>query len=210
MVGDSMAATDFGRALEKRLDEHPKLDCRRRGKSSTGLARPDFFDWMAEGAKQVKKARPDLVIVVIGGNDGQDLKPKKKGRRVFWKSNKWEPAYRARVEAFIDLLAADGRRVLWLELPVMDRKHLEGKLKRIRAVQVEALDAKSDVAWYVDTRRHFIGDRDEILRKVKVRGYKRQQRLRQDDGIHFTLPGANYFADAVLPDVLEVLGLGEP
>ena len=208
LIGDSMAATDFGRELEKRLDQHADIDCRRKGKSATGLARPDFFNWTTEGAKQVKRAEPDLVIVVIGGNDGQDLiTPNRKGRRVHWNGRRWQDAYRARVEAFVDLLTGAGRRVLWLELPVMDHRSLEKKLKTIRAVHREAIDAKSDVAWYVDTRRHFVGDDDRLLRKVRVKGYKKLQRLRQEDGIHFTVAGSRYFADAVYPEIVEILGL---
>src|SRR5688572_2790634 len=49
IIGDSMAATDFGVALEKQLDAHRYISCVRWGKSATGLARPDYFDWMRAG-----------------------------------------------------------------------------------------------------------------------------------------------------------------
>jgi len=44
ILGDSLAATGFGAMLEKRLDAREDVVCYRKGKSASGLARPDFFD----------------------------------------------------------------------------------------------------------------------------------------------------------------------
>lgn len=212
ILGDSMAATDFGRALEKQLDRRPDVTVARRGKSSTGLARPDYFDWMAESARRVKKHDPDLVVVIIGGNDGQDLQklPKAKGpKRVFWKSDKWPAAYADRVTDFCMSMLTDYRRVVWLELPVMDHRRLEKKLELIRRVQREALAKLEPRVHYVATRDHFLSEKGRLLRKVKAPGYKRPQQLRQEDGIHFTVPGGRYFADRVAKDVLAALGVTE-
>lgn len=195
-----MAATDFGRALHRRLAAKPGLVVRRRGKSATGLARPDFFDWSAEARRQLARHGPDTIIVVVGGNDGQDLLGGR--RRVHWNKPKWDAAYAERIRAWVDLLAADGRSVLWLELPVMARPRLEGKLSRIRAVQREVIDAHPSATW-VATRRHFFEGkrlRTEVVMK------KERYPLRQEDGIHFTRPGAAWFAAQVLPDVLARLG----
>ena len=197
IVGDSMAATDFGRALQRRLDAHVGLKAVRRGKSATGLARPDYFDWMSEAQRQLKRHKPDLVVVIIGGNDGQDLIPKTKGRRVHWNKPKWKDAYAARVQAFTRLLMGDERRVAWIELPAMDRKRFERKLSFIREVQKTALAELGPRVRYVSTRDIFYDDNGRLRRKIKARGKK--VALRQDDGIHFSLPGSQYFADAVYP-----------
>ena len=205
IVGDSMAATDFGRALQKRLQAHAKLSAVRRGKSSTGLARPDFFDWMSEAERQLRRHDPDLVVVIIGGNDGQDLIPKEKGRRVHWNKPKWKDAYAARVQAFARLLMGDDRRVAWLELPAMDRRRFEGKLRLIRDVQKKALAELGPRVVYVSTRDFFYDDRGQLRRKIS--DGKRRVPLRQDDGIHFSLKGSHYFADRVLPALLNEWGL---
>lgn len=191
-----MAATDFGRALHERLAAEPGLVVRRRGKSATGLARPDYFDWTAAATRLIARHRPDTILVVVGGNDGQDLLGGR--RRVHWNKPGWDAAYADRVRAWVDLLTEDGREVLWLELPVMARPRLEGKLARIRAVQREVIDTHSESTW-VGTRRHFFrGDR--MLTDIVQKGDRYP--LRQEDGIHFTRPGAAWFAERVLPDVL--------
>lgn len=208
LIGDSMIATDYGRQLERRLDRHPRVDARRRGKSATGLARPDYFDWMGEAKRRLKQHDPDVVVVVIGGNDGQDLIDKaKKKRRVIWKTKKWAPGYTERLEAFVKLLAGTERTVVWLELPAMAKPRLEKKLKTIRAVQKTALAKFSDEVVYVPTRALFYDAKDKLRTAVKVRGYKKKQALRQEDGIHFTVPGAKYFADGTAKAVLKAAGI---
>ena len=205
VLGDSLAATAFGALLERSLDEHPMVECVRRAKSATGLARPDFFDWVAEGKQQAATSSPDLIIVILGGNDGQDLieKDDKRGR-VQWQSEAWDDAYALRVQKFVDVMAAEGRRVMWLGLPRTDTKNFEGKLVKIRAVQQDAL-AKRPEAVYVDTTPLVTDNDGNLLRKVDFGG--RSGPLRESDGIHFTMHGSRYFAERVFPLVLNELGL---
>ncbi|MFP2902818.1 hypothetical protein [Corallococcus sp. 4LFB] len=71
LLGDSLIATGFGEYLQNQLAAHPRIRCERRAKSSTGLARPDFFDWLEVGQQEVRQHQPDVVVVILGGNDGQ-------------------------------------------------------------------------------------------------------------------------------------------
>lgn len=199
IVGDSMAATDFGRELASELERRADVEVSRRGRSSSGLARPDFFDWFEEGARLVKRHRPDLVVVVIGGNDGQDLRPKTEGRWVHWRSERWAEAYQARTNAFLDRMASKDRRFVWIELPAMEHRRLEGKLKTIRAVQAEALAARDDVLAQVPGRPCFY-DGPSLLRTVPT-GPDAGAPMRLDDGIHFTVPGARHYAACVAPAI---------
>ncbi|MEZ4450096.1 MAG: DUF459 domain-containing protein [Nannocystaceae bacterium] len=206
ILGDSLAATGFGAVLEKRLDEHPDIECFRKAKSASGLARPDFFDWMGEAQKQVKDRDPHLVVVIMGGNDGQDLTNKTgKGKRVHWNSDEWNEAYRERIASFLDGVRGEGRKVLWLGLPKMGMQSFEKKLELIRDVQQNAL-ADFDEATYLDTIPYFVDDKGNLQDKADV-GKRKNQTLRADDGIHFTMAGSEYFAERVYPEVLKVIGL---
>jgi len=204
ILGDSLAATGFGALLERRLDAHPNVVAYRKARSSSGLARPDFYDWMGEAKRQVKARLPDVVVVIIGGNDGQDLTSKSgKGKRVRWKSDGWNEAYRGRVAGFIEELRGEGRKVLWLGLPRTGTVSFEKKLVLIREVQIDAMAEFDDVE-YFDTSPFFVNDRGGLRRTANV-GKKKNQALRADDGIHFTMAGAQYFADQIYPEVLRSL-----
>lgn len=207
ILGDSLAATGFGALLEKKLDAHADVECFRKGKSASGLARPDFFDWPTEAGKQLEFRKPDLVVVIMGGNDGQDL-TRKKGKRVSWSDpDAWKADYRTRMDEFLASLAADDRKVLWLGLPTMGMRSLETKLETIRQIQREAVEALGDRARYVDTAPFVTAEDGSLLAEAKVGGSKKPQAIRAEDRIHFTMSGSEYFADKVLPEVFSVLGV---
>jgi hypothetical protein len=207
ILGDSLAATGFGALLERKLDAHPNIDCDRKAKSATGLARPDFYDWEAEAKKQVAARTPDLVVVIMGGNDGQDLTPKSgKGKRVGWKSDGWNAAYKARVADFLKEIGVAERKVLWLGLPKSELGSFEQKLEVIRQVQSEAVAELGEAGTYIDTTPFLTDSTGALLEKATV-GKRKDQELREDDGIHFTMAGSEFFADKVYPEVLRVLGL---
>jgi len=209
ILGDSLAATGFGALLERKLDAHPHVVCYREGKSASGLARPDFFDWLEMGKKHAEFRQPDLVVVIMGGNDGQDITRRKNGdgKRANWKSDGWAEEYRARVDAFLAGIAAPGRKVLWLGLPFMGLRSLEEKLTLIRDVQKTAVEALGDGHSYVDTVPFVTTEDGQMLTLAKVGPRGKNQTIRADDKIHFTMAGSEYFADRVYPEVLDVLGL---
>lgn len=207
VLGDSLAATGFGALLEKRLDEHPDIECFRKAKSATGLARPDFYDWESEAKKAVDQRKPDLVVVIMGGNDGQDLTTKSgKGKRVAWKSDGWNDAYKERIAEFLSEISAEGRKVLWLGLPRTGTTSFEQKLTTIREVQSQALADFGEAGVYLDTTPFITDSAGELIDSAAV-GKRKAQALREDDGIHFTMAGSEFFADKVYPEVLRVLGV---
>jgi uncharacterized protein len=210
ILGDSLAATGFGALLEDKLDAHPDVTCYRKAKSASGLARPDFYDWFDQGARQVEFRKPDLVVVVMGGNDGQDLPAWKGSSRVHWDSDGWPSAYRGRVDDFLGTITAPvddhaSARVMWLGLPMMGMRSLEKKLVLIRQIQQEAVASLGDGGVYLDTTPFLVDDQGQLISIAPVKGKNRE--LRADDGIHFTMSGSEYLADKVYPEVLTALGL---
>ena len=207
VLGDSLAATGFGSLLEKSLDGHEHIVAHRKAKSSTGLSRPDFFDWFSEGVAAVKKTKPDLVLVIIGGNDGQDIVGKKKSdTRVGWNSEGWSGAYTARTKDFIDALLREGAgKVVVLGLPKTETTNFEKKLEIIRKAQQDAVAQVGEKAIYVDTTPLLADEQGNLRKQVSVG--RHTDKLHAADGIHFTMTGSQYFAEAVYPQVLKVLGL---
>ncbi|PRP91832.1 hypothetical protein ENSA5_52700 [Enhygromyxa salina] len=210
IVGSSLAATGLGAVLEDTLDANPDVVCYRKGKSASGLARPDFYDWFDQGKRQVEFRKPDLVIVIMGANDGQDLTPWKGSRRVRWDSEGWPEAYRGRVDQFLAELAApieeaEGAKVMWLGLPKVPSPSLERKLKVIREIHEQGVGALGDGGLYLDTTQYLVDEQGALLRSAEVKG--KQRELRSEDGVHFTMSGCEYLAAKIYPEVLEALGL---
>lgn len=210
ILGDSLAATGFGALLEDKLDARSDVVAYRKAKSATGLARPDFYDWFDQGWRQVEFRKPDLIVVVMGGNDGQDIPAWKGSSRVNWDTPGWPAAYRARMDDFLGKITTpveggDAARVLWLGLPKMDMRSLEKKLVLIRQIQQEAVVALAPGAVYLDTTQFLVDEQGELIASAEVQGKSRE--LRAEDGIHFTMSGSEYLADKVYPEIIVALGL---
>ncbi len=207
LLGDSLIVTSFGEYLEKFLNEQPGVRAVRRAKSSTGLARPDFFNWMTTGREQVEQHQPDVVVVIMGGNDGQGLTDEHGKAQVQWGAAGWEAAYRQRVEEFLRVLEAPGRKILWVELPVTGTRNFERKLGVIRRVLREAVSAHGN-ATHLETRPFFTDTKGAVLRVARVDTFRKPMKLRMEDGVHFTLAGGRYFASKVHPAVVGLLDGG--
>lgn len=207
LLGDSLIVSSFGDHLEQLLNDHPEIRAVRRAKSSTGLARPDFYDWIAAGHEEVERHQPDIVVVIMGGNDGQGLTDAEGKAEVQWGKPEWAAAYRQRVESFLDIIAAPNRKILWVELPVTGLSRFERKLKVIRPLAREAVLARQD-AIHLETKPFFVDAKGGLLREARVKGFRKPMRLRMSDGVHFTLAGGRYFATRVFPAVVDLLGPG--
>jgi uncharacterized protein len=209
LLGDSLIVTSFGESLEQRLNEQPGVRAVRRARSSTGLARPDFFDWMAVGREEVERHQPDVVVVILGGNDGQGLTDGHGKAQAQWGAANWEATYRQRTVDFLRTLEAPGRRLLWVELPITGLPRFEHKLSLIRRVLREAVSAHAS-ATHLDTQPFFTDAKGHLLKEARVEGFHKPMRLRMEDGVHFTLAGGRYFASKVHPEVLRLLTPPEP
>ena len=206
ILGDSLAATGFGALLERRLDEDPRIVAYRKGKSASGLSRPDFFDWVDAARRQIEFRHPELVVVILGGNDGQDLVPARwHKKRVRWDTPAWQAGYRERVDALLDVLVGPDRRVLWLGLPPTQTVKFERKLALIRRIQREAVEARAPAATYLDLAPLLQDEGGALARSVQHRG--KTLPMRAKDGIHFTMEGSRFLADKVAPKVVAALGL---
>jgi hypothetical protein len=85
---------------------------------STGLSRPDYFDWPARLSQITKRSpRPEAIVVMFGANDVQPIMtpsgPAKAG------SAKWLSEYRRRVASTIQMLSGSGIPVVWVGQPLM-------------------------------------------------------------------------------------------
>lgn len=198
LIGDSFIVQSFGLAVQRGLEAAGSYEVVRHGKSATGLARPDFYDWWAVAGALVEKHQPQTVLLMMGGNDGQDLIGRNQPR-VRWGTDAWPRAYGDRLISLLDSISAPGRQILMLELPPMRPKRFEKKVAFIRKVQREAL-APYPSGDYLETRSLLVDRRGRLLTHF-TGPTKRKLALREPDGVHFTTEGGYYFGHALAPAI---------
>ena len=91
--------------------------------------------------------------------------------------------------------------------PRMDLASLERKLKLIRDIQKARVEAHPG-GGYLETTPFLLNTDGELRVYGEVRG--KRKTLRADDGIHFTMAGSTFLADAVVGPVLEAFGYEPP
>ena len=103
--GDSMTQV-FGRALVDDMRETRLMKATLDYRISTGLSRPDFFDWPRHLRYEVDKLRPEAIVIMFGANDGQDVEYE--GKVLKFGTPAWTRLYRERVGEAMDIAMNDG------------------------------------------------------------------------------------------------------
>jgi len=194
-VGDSLmsevaAGLRYGLSKDVRLkDIH---------KSSTGLTNSDYYDWPSVASAAARKYPSDLIIIHMGGNDGQDMKIGK--RFVHVGDSDWQNTYYLRAMLLIKEIkkASPQSRIVWLGLPAMRDAKFAKKQDVIRNLQMKAaLDSEIE---YIDGKKGL----GETYSKEGTYEGKRVV-LRRTDGIHYSREGGEVLARMIASD--EKLGL---
>lgn len=199
--GDSMVH-DFGQALERQAGATgiitPTLDYR----ISTGLTRPDYFDWPAHLVEVVEQQQPEVMVVMFGANDAQNMKLD--GVVVGVSDQAWQDEYRARVAAVMDYLGRDGRRVVWVGQPVMRSAGFAAKMEILNQIYSSEAAERPGVVTYLDSWPLFVNANGVYSDYLDVGG--KRVLMRQGDGIHLSISGADRLAEAALGAVAALWG----
>jgi hypothetical protein len=206
IVGDSDAGT-FGPYLQTLLDGTGIVTTELDYKVSSGLARPDFFDWPAEIDAQLPTVDPDIVVATFGGNDAQGLSVAS-GEFIVGdpvtNEAEWTAEYQARVGAVMDQLLADGRTVIWVGIPNDDNPDVTARMAiQDRAAKAAAAE-RPDVI-FIDTWKRFSG-RDGGWAEFVIDPRDSQGKdVRADDGFHLNQNGAEILAIDIAQAIRDTL-----
>jgi hypothetical protein len=201
VMGASSIQYELGRALERAYKEREGVEVKRFGRHSTGLARPDYFDWPTKAQELADEFRPDLVIAQYGGNDGQGVTNHAGKGLARFGTEEWEEIYSARVTGVVQSMRDRGATVIVLGMPVMKKKTFRKKIERINGVTRKAVEAAG--ATFVDTVPMTADEKGAYQRRAKVDG--RLRIIRATDGIHMTAHGATMVSREVIA-LLEARG----
>ncbi len=197
IAGDSDAGT-FAPYLDRLLADTDLVDTTLDYKVSSGLARPDYFDWTARLREQVPAVDPDIVVITFGGNDAQGLLDATGGVVAFQPvpdsdNADWRAEYGERVGEVMDFLVQDGRTVIWVGIPNDDDPDVTFRMQ-VQDETAKAEAAKRPSIVFIDTWSRFSGrtggwaeyvidPRDDIGKDVRA-----------DDGFHLNETGAEILA----------------
>lgn len=209
IVGDSMIAGAVGLFLENGLRKLHGYQVQRKGKSSTGLARPDFFSWPKEAQKQVEAFAPDAAVVMFGGNDVQGLRMPDKGW-ITWPEPEWPEEYARRVNAFADIVAPAGKPLFWIGMPVMRPEKFHNRVQRVNTIYRAEMAIRPG-ARFIDIWRLLADDSGDYADRLDLDGEPggKKVRMRADDGIHLSIAGAQR-VEAHVRAIVHAALAGEP
>ena len=207
IAGDSMIAGGFGMFLERALRKTHGYDVARRGRSSSGMARPDFFNWTKEANRLVEERKPDVTLLMFGGNDVQGLYMGK-GEWIRWGEPGWNEEYARRVVGLCDIFAPDEQQLFWVGLPIMRPEKFRGRCAHVNTIFRAEMALRRN-ALFIDTWDLLTDDEGNYLDKMKVKvsddAEPKLERVRAHDGIHLSADGAGVVKRHVLTKMLPIL-----
>ena len=206
IVGDSDAGT-FGPYLQTLLDGTGVVTTELDYKVSSGLARPDFFDWPAEIDAKLPDVDPDIVVATFGGNDAQGLSVANGDFIVgdpVANEAEWVAEYSKRAGEVMDQLLADGRTVIWVGIPNDDNPDVTARMA-IQDKAARAAAAERPGVIFIDTWKRFSGRTGGWAEFVIDPRDGEGKDVRADDGFHLNQTGAEILAIDIAQAIRDTL-----
>jgi hypothetical protein len=202
IVGDSLAA-GLGYFAERVF--RPRLvRVSRQGRISTGLARPDYFNWPYTMGRIVRRFDPDLVIVMLGENDHQSLQTVHGEHGAQIGTPQWPPAYRDLVLRMMRIATSRGAKAVWAGLPISADFRLREHSKRQNEIFGFAAALTPDVVFF-DSWERFRDPKGGYTAYFREDG--RVTLIRASDGLHFNASGYTIVAREIAELAAEEFGL---
>lgn len=193
LAGDSLMES-LGPQMRNSLVGYENLTFIPIGKKSTGLSRPDFYNWPKVLKQRLEQDRPHLVVMWVGTNDPQGIYGMSGLGEAC--SEAWQQAYRSKIREIINLVISHRARLVIMGPPVVGDPKLNRQLAVIGRLMED--ECRKVGVCYISTRA-ILGDSHG--------GYHAQGRLlsgqmvtlRSADQVHITADGNRRVMEHVLP-----------
>ncbi len=195
VVGDSLSIP-LGEQLKTYYSLQSGVDYMCHGKVSSGLVRPDFYNWERVLDELAGRQRPDVLVVMLGTNDFKPLKTRQGSLR--FGSTDWNREYARRVQRLISIARyhAPHSEIYWVGAPVMGKPDLNRAVTHINKVIAHQLGRNSRCR-FIDTSAALADAKGRFIEYAPLDSGGRI-RLRAKDGVHLTGQGAALLADSCL------------
>lgn len=210
ILGDSDAG-GFGPYVQQAMQRTGLVRSKISYVTSSGLARPDYFDWPSNMRAVVPDVNPDIVIATFGGNDAQGLRNPDKS----WAVNHtpgsggddadWRAEYGKRVGAAMDYLSKGNRTLIWVGIPNDDNAQISARLKvQDEVVRAEAAKRAGKVV-FIDTWILFAGPGGVWSPNAVDPRDGQSKAVRRSDGFHLNDMGSQILSVPVFAAVVRDL-----
>ena len=192
VIGDSLAG-GLGAGMARMAANETGFEVVSRFNESSGLTRPDVYDWARAIPKIMEGKNFNAVVVLIGMNDRQDIRSD--AGPLTFNTAEWIKAYQANTNAIADALKLQNVKVFWLGEPPMGEPAYDADMKIVAALQKDTVVAKGQS--YIDTRPLLLAS-DGSYMDFGPDDTGEMRKLRQRDGVTFFKQGNNKFGQLIL------------
>ena len=170
------------------------------GHVATGLERPDVYNWFERIRQVMRKDKPNVVVLGIGGNDDHDFMtglPKGASLGAFG-SPSWVREYRRRVGGIMDTVMRGGGYSVWIGLPITRDSAQTQRFDVINRIFSEEARKRPKGAAYVDTYYFFADPTTGGFAEYLPDSHGKLIDMRAPDGVHFEPAGGDVIAREIL------------
>jgi uncharacterized protein len=192
VFGDSQAQGLAG-GLQRVLVEDPRYRVLNRTHPGAALVHGES-EWLAPIDRFAAREKADIAVVMFGANDRLDMRDEH-GAYVHFRSDEWREAYAARADKILTLLAGAGLKVIWCGNPIARNPAYSADMSYINDIYAE--ETARFGAQFVPLWTTIADDQGAFTAYGKDRDGT-TQRLRADDGIHFTAAGYALIAEKIV------------
>lgn len=191
VFGDSQAQGLAG-GLQRVLVEDPHYRVLNRTHPGAALVHGEN-EWLQPVERFTSREKADIAIVMFGANDRLDMR--EGGVNLHFRTDEWRAAYAARADKILALLHDAGLRVVWCGNPIARSPTYSADMGYINEVYAE--ETARFGARFVPLWTAIADDQGRYAAYGKDRDGT-TQRLRTDDGIHFTAAGYELIAEKLV------------
>ncbi|MGZ4383730.1 MAG: SGNH/GDSL hydrolase family protein [Gaiellaceae bacterium] len=203
--GDSLIDVP-GQSLERAAASDPAIDVvALESQVSTGLGRPDVYNWYDRIRQVIPELRPRAVVLGFGMNDDHDYMSGLPAGHSIGPigSRSWIAEYRRRVAGVTRLFAGSGVYVVWVGLPITRGEGRNSAYRVINPIIEQVAASFPKGATYIDTWTMFSTPKGRYADYLgDVHG--KLTKMRAEDGVHYLPPAGDLVARAVLQHLAKV------
>ena len=192
VFGDSQAQGLAG-GLQRVLIDDSRYKVVNRTRPGAALVHSSS-EWLGPVQTFVDKDKADIAVVMFGANDRLDLRDED-GRYIHFRTDDWRDEYAKRVDKILTLLTGAGLKVIWCGNPIARNPQYSADMSYINDImadEVTHFGGSFLPLWTV------IADSQGQFTAYGSDRNGQTERLRNDDGIHFTPAGYELIAERVI------------